>query len=219
MEKKYQVFVSSTYEDLKEERLAVINCLLDHNCIPVGMEQFPASDLSQWEYIKKMMKYTDYYVLITAGKYGTIDKNSNKNLSYTEEEYDYAKEHNIPILSFIIDKSVDLPASKIERNPRLVKMLENFQKKAMDGKMVDFYKNIDHLKYCVSKSISNAINNIEAVGWVRGDAIIKTTDNQHIDEKLARLEQKIQERPIIKTGTAAPTTATCPAGSLYGQYE
>lgn len=90
MEKRYQVFVSSTFEDLKEERAAVIKCLLDNNCIPVGMEQFPSSNMSQWEYIKKMMEYTDYVVLITAGKYGTIDTNSGKNLSYTEEEYDYA---------------------------------------------------------------------------------------------------------------------------------
>lgn len=55
MERKYQVFISSTYEDLKTERQAAISCLLDMNCIPVGMEQFPASSLSQWEYIKKMI--------------------------------------------------------------------------------------------------------------------------------------------------------------------
>ena len=48
MDKKYQVFVSSTYEDLKMERQAVISCLLDMDCIPVGMEQFSASSLSQW---------------------------------------------------------------------------------------------------------------------------------------------------------------------------
>lgn len=38
MEKKYQVFISSTYEDLKDERLGVIASLLTANCIPVGME-------------------------------------------------------------------------------------------------------------------------------------------------------------------------------------
>ena len=55
MKKKYQVFVSSTYEDLKEERAAVAQCLLNIGCIPVGMEQFPASNMSQMEYIKKML--------------------------------------------------------------------------------------------------------------------------------------------------------------------
>ena len=55
MEKKYQIFVSSTYEDLKEERSAVAQSLLDIGCIPVGMEQFPASNMSQMEYIKKCL--------------------------------------------------------------------------------------------------------------------------------------------------------------------
>ena len=68
MERKYQVFVSSTYEDLKAERQAAISCLLDMNCIPVGMEQFPASYLSQWEYIKRMIDMGDYYLLIEATK-------------------------------------------------------------------------------------------------------------------------------------------------------
>ena len=88
MERKYQVFISSTYEDLKTERQAAISCLLDMNCIPVGMEQFPASSLSQWEYIKKMIDMSDYYLLIVAGKYGSIDP--EENISYTEKEYRYA---------------------------------------------------------------------------------------------------------------------------------
>jgi len=44
MNKKYQVFVSSTYKDLKEERMAVTHLLLKMGFIPVGMEQFPASN-------------------------------------------------------------------------------------------------------------------------------------------------------------------------------
>ena len=44
MNKKYQVFVSSTYKDLTEERQEVIQALLELDCIPVGMEMFPAAD-------------------------------------------------------------------------------------------------------------------------------------------------------------------------------
>lgn len=42
MNKRYQVFVSSTIEDLKEERLKVLNALLKISCIPAGMEYFSA---------------------------------------------------------------------------------------------------------------------------------------------------------------------------------
>ena len=47
---KYLVFVSSTYSDLIEERAAITNCLLDNDCIPVGMEPFPALSTSQGKY-------------------------------------------------------------------------------------------------------------------------------------------------------------------------
>ena len=44
MEKRYQVFVSSTYTDLQEERLKVMQTLMRLDCIPAGMELFPAID-------------------------------------------------------------------------------------------------------------------------------------------------------------------------------
>ncbi len=74
IKKKYQVFISSTYSDLIDERAAATQCLLDNNCIPVGMEQFPASDMSQMDYIKRMLDDCDYYILILGGRYGSLDR-------------------------------------------------------------------------------------------------------------------------------------------------
>ena len=47
MDKRYQVFVSSTYRDLIDERREVIQALLELNCIPAGMELFVAADDDQ----------------------------------------------------------------------------------------------------------------------------------------------------------------------------
>jgi hypothetical protein len=44
MATKYQIFVSSTYDDLKDERAAVIRAILEMGHIPVGMEMFSAAD-------------------------------------------------------------------------------------------------------------------------------------------------------------------------------
>lgn len=56
-----------TCEDLKEERQMVMAALLENGFIPVGMEQFPASPLTQWDNIMKMIDSSDYYVIIVAG--------------------------------------------------------------------------------------------------------------------------------------------------------
>ena len=52
MKKMYQVFVSSTYEDLIDERIKVLNALLSFSCIPAGMELFSAGSDEQFDYYK-----------------------------------------------------------------------------------------------------------------------------------------------------------------------
>ena len=107
MDKKYQVFVSSTFEDLKEERERVIETLLNKNCIPVGMEYFPAADDEQMTIIRQLIDECDYYVLILGGRYGSIEPKTQK--SYTQLEYEYALERGIPISAFYIkDKGLSL---------------------------------------------------------------------------------------------------------------
>lgn len=55
MEKRYQVFVSSTFHDLVDERRAVMQALLELDCIPAGMELFPASTDTQWTLIERVI--------------------------------------------------------------------------------------------------------------------------------------------------------------------
>jgi hypothetical protein len=81
VEKREQVFVSSTFKDLADERAAVIQTLLEADCIPTGMEMFPASDSDKFDLIKRVIDLSDYYVVIIGGRYGSID--AEQQLSYT----------------------------------------------------------------------------------------------------------------------------------------
>lgn len=200
MERKYQVFISSTYEDLKTERQAAISCLLDMNCIPVGMEQFPASSLSQWEYIKKMIDMSDYYLLIVAGKYGSIDP--EENISYTEKEYRYAIHKKMPILAFLHKNIDSLPAIKVgatDEERERVKNSHNTVKEA--GRLVDFYSNEDELKYKIAMAMPKIINDAPMPGWVRADqaekAIATAGDTDGIRDLQRQLE-KIQNTILEK---------------------
>ena len=70
MDKVYQIFVSSTFDDLKDERRAVSNSLAKAGHIAAGMELFPATDQQQLEYIQRIIDRSDYYVVVVAGRYG-----------------------------------------------------------------------------------------------------------------------------------------------------
>ncbi|WP_216825024.1 DUF4062 domain-containing protein [Agarilytica rhodophyticola] len=111
MEKRYQVFISSTYADLKDERQHVLKTLMEMDCIPAGMEMFPAADEEQWEFIKKIIDDCDYYLLIIGGRYGSL---SEEGISYTEKEFNYAIEKDLKVMAFIHDSPDDIPLGKSE---------------------------------------------------------------------------------------------------------
>jgi hypothetical protein len=58
MERRYQVFVSSTYKDLRKERAKVTEALLQLDCFPAGMELFPAAGEDSWSLIKQVIDDT-----------------------------------------------------------------------------------------------------------------------------------------------------------------
>lgn len=168
MDKKYQVFVSSTYQDLKEERLAVIQYLLKMGFIPVGMEQFPASNMSQMEYIKMMLDDCDYYLLILAGKYGTLDKDG---VGFTEKEYNYAIEKGIPVISFLINDLGKIENCKCENTDDRRALLHDFRQKVANSKMVDFYTDIGSLTSAVAAALYRCVQDYPAKGWTRGESL------------------------------------------------
>lgn len=168
MEKKYQIFISPTFEDLKEERRKVQDAILSMYHFPIGMEMFSADDEDQWKIIKETIDSSDYYILIIGNRYGSvIEKGKHKGMSYTEKEYRYAKSKRIPILVFIIDDSVPRLKSQYESNPDLQKKLKEFIEEAKKGRTVDWWKNGDDLASKVISSLMKKFPKSKRPGWVR----------------------------------------------------
>jgi len=166
MDKRYQVFLSSTYADLKDERRRVLQTLMELDCIPAGMELFPAADEEQWAFIRRIIDDCDYYLLIIGGRYGSI---TSDGVSYTEKEYDYAVERGIRVLALIHEDPSLIPLGKSELDPVARARLGTFRDKVKSGRLVRFWKNADELPGLVSLSLSKTIKMYPAVGWIRAD--------------------------------------------------
>lgn len=203
MDKRYQVFVSSTYTDLVDERKEATQAILKCNCFPAGMELFPASNKQQWDVIKHVIDDSDFYLLILAGRYGSLGKNdAGEKVSYTEMEFDYALSHGKPIIAMIYRNPENLPARLTERTKLNTERLKKFREKAMTGRMVAFWENKDQLNGEIVRSLHNIMNDTpEAIGWVRANAI----NDLHTLEEGADLEditvEEICDR-LEKTETA-----------------
>ena len=164
MERKHQVFVSSTYKDLVEERKEVIHALLELDCIPSGMELFPATDEDAWSLITEVIDGCDYYVLILAGKYGSTN---TEGLGYTEMEFDYAVSNGMPIICFLHENIGELPSSKVESSEIGKERLESFRQKAQE-KHCKFWASAHDLGGKVSRSLVQLKKKHPSDGWVPG---------------------------------------------------
>lgn len=168
-DKRFQVFVSSTYTDLIEARREIINLVMESYNFPVGMEMFGADDSDQWTFIQRAIDITDIYILILGHRYGSL---APDGVSYTEKEFDYAVSKGIPVLSFIRHEDVSTKSSEREIDPEKIAKMSEFRRKASANKLCAFWTEISDLKASFATSFYKNIAKCQGVGWVRGDQAV-----------------------------------------------
>ena len=173
-QKKYQVFVSSTFDDLQEERQVVMRVLLKMGYIPSGMELFPAADEDLWSLIRGVIDDCDYYVVIIAGRYGSTDDNG---ISFTEKEYLYAIKTDKPVIAFLHKDPGSIPNKKTELTDPGRKKLKKFQEH-VECKACEYWENPYELGVAVASSLDQLRKNRPAIGWIRGDKVQQANDKE-----------------------------------------
>lgn len=185
MEKRYQVFVSSTFRDLEEERQEVMHALLELDCIPSGMELFPAANETQWNLIKKVIDDFDYYVLILGGRYGSIGP---EGISYTEMEYRYALSSGKPTIAFLHRAPGKIIADKSESSAEGKEKLQAFRE-SVEKKLCKHWESAQELGSVVSRSLIQLIKSNPAVGWVRANELA----DREATMELLQLRRRVEE--------------------------
>lgn len=193
MDRRYQVFISSTYMDLVEERREVIQALLEMDCLPAGMEMFPAANDDQWTLIQQVIDESDYYVVIVGGRYGSV---APDGISYTVKEYDYAVSTGKPVLGFVHSDPGQIPLNKSQ--PEAQKELDAFTAK-VKSKLVKMYNSPAELGSAVSRSLVMTIKKHPAEGWVRGQYAM-TPETQ---AEIAELRAQVSELRLEARASAA----------------
>lgn len=200
MEKKYQVFVSSTYEDLKDERNEIIKAILEMGHIPVGMEMFSAADEEQWKVIARTIDSVDYYAVIVAHRYGSV---TSDGISYTEKEFDYAASQGVPVLGFVIDGSASWPSTKIDTDRKKLKKLSSFKAK-VKSRLMQFWTNKDDLRGKFSVALMKAIINSPRTGWARADEVagpLVTKELSRLSSENAALRGEVESMRRLTADT------------------
>jgi len=201
--RRFQVFVSSTYLDLREARQRVTMTLLECDAFPTGMEIFPAANDDAWTLIRRVIDQSDYYLLVSAGKYGSMDKSSG--LSYTEMEYDYAVSVGKPVMAFLYRDLGELKSDLCEDTESLREKLVAFRGKVQKAKHVKFWQSPDELAGQVALTYNKFIRQYLATGWVRADQITSTESLKELIDTKSRIEQLEAELETVRVSAPAGT--------------
>jgi len=204
--RKLQVFISSTYSDLREERQAAVEAILTAGHIPAGLELFAAGDESQMNVIKRWIDESDVYMLILGGRYGSLEPKTRK--SYIQLEYEYAVKLGKPLFSIVIDeKSLE---KKIKRNGASVieiehpDQLKEFRKQVCT-KVVRFWNDQKDIKLAILETLADFNNRTELTGWIPGN---ETINLGSVVEEIARLtkENSLLSEKIASMASDRKTT-------------
>jgi hypothetical protein len=191
MDKRYQIFISSTFTDLKDERQAVLTAILELDQMPAGMELFPAGDDSVWQLIKDVIDSSDYYVVIIGGRYGSLDETG---LSYTEKEYDHASVQKKPVIPLLHENPDNLPRDRTETDEGAWARLKAFRAKVEKRHTCVYWKTPEELKAKVIVGLTAARKRHPGIGWIRADRIpsdATLADALTLRSRLAELEAQL----------------------------
>lgn len=211
MDSKLQIFISSTYTDLKSERQAAVEAILKAGHIPAGMELFTAGDRSQWEVIQRWITDADIYMIILGGRYGSIEPDSGT--SYTELEYDFAVSCGKPHFAVVIDedalekKVMSVGSSVIETDH--ADKLKAFREKVL-SKISSFFSDHKDVKLAVLETVPQLTAEYELKGWMRATEIPDTKaladelSRLHAENKKLRDKLNSQAKELDKKSRRAP---------------
>jgi HEAT repeat protein len=153
------IYLSSTYNDLIEQRNAAYRALRRMHHHVIAMEDYVATDQRPLEKCLDDVAACDLYVGIFAWRYGFIPKENNpQHQSITEREYRKAIETGKPTLIFILDETAQWPMTATDMftgegnggsSIRVLREELGLQT------TVSFFKTADDLAAKVSQAVSN----------------------------------------------------------------
>lgn len=187
MDRRLQVFVSSTYTDLIAERQAAVGAILKAGHIPAGMELFTAGDQGQMDIIRQWIDESDVYMLILGGRYGSIEPTSG--LSYTELEFDYAVSQSKPLFAVVMRphvlearvKAHGLTVAETDNKA----LLKTFEQKVLSN-VSSFFEDEKDIKLAVFETLPVLQSKRDMVGWIRGDQVIDSAPFREQNERLSK---------------------------------
>lgn len=153
MSRVARVYISSTYSDLVEERLAVRDAVLRLGHHPIGMEDYGAGEQPPVTKCLDDVRSCDAYVGLVAWRYGSIPRGHGR-LSFTELEYREAGRHRRPRFLYL---SPEIEAWGMRPQDRRLDRVKAFRERILADHTVGRFDGPMRLRYEVGVDLGRVL--------------------------------------------------------------
>jgi uncharacterized protein DUF4062 len=128
MSASFTVFVCSTFDDLVEEREAVLDAIRRVQQRHNAMEFFGAQPEQPIKVCLDQVGKSDLLVVIVGLKYGSLP--SGVEISYSQAEYEESVRLGKPCLVYLRDEDVPILPKFVEQDPDKLRLLKTWEGRA-----------------------------------------------------------------------------------------
>lgn len=188
----YRIFISSTYVDMIPYREAIQSAITNCDAVAYGMERFVPAPVRPLDRCYEEIAGSQIFILLLGHRYGEIEPDSGK--SFTELEYDKAKEIGLPILAFLLDTDKVGSLEKFRESDGQYEALQRFKNGLKNSKeiTVGTFASEKDLQEKATRSIKETIDRIRSV--------VQTAEDPSVG---AKLFAKFIKRPERYKGNEA----------------
>jgi tetratricopeptide (TPR) repeat protein len=195
MSAPFTVFLCSTFDDLEQEREAVLDAILRVQQRHNAMEFFGAQPGRPLEVCLEEVRKSDLLVVIVGEKYGSLPP--GMGISFSQAEYEEGARLDKPCLVYLRDDDVPILPKYVERDPDKLKLLESWKQALNAKRTVAKFENWPRLAVQVAADIGHFLLERQFGARLTETAEAKGVSEAPLREVLKRLgETEVAEAEI-----------------------
>src|ERR1700733_12306233 len=195
MSAPFTVFLCSTFDDLEQEREAVLDAILRVQQRHNAMEFFGARPGRPLDVCLEEVRKSDLLVVIVGDKYGSLPP--GRGISFSQAEYEEGARLDKRCLVYLRDDDVPILPKYVERDPDKLKLLESWKQPPNAKPTVAKFENWPRLAVQVAADIGHFLLERQFAAQLAETAAAKGVAEAPLREVLKRLgETEVAEAEI-----------------------
>lgn len=182
LDKRYQVFISTSGAEMQPERIILSQTLVGMGFFSWGLEQRTPLNTA---FARRQIDDCDYVVILLGSQYG---EQSVSGVGYMHLEYIYAVTKQKPIIVFMHEDPASRDHSLHDAKPELQEKFKEFrQLLQQEADQVFCYRTLRDLEMAVRLNMPQMLERYPVSGWVRPQ------NTQALHDEIDQLKAKVAQ--------------------------